>query len=96
MAEGFKIDQEHGKGRVRVSRVWRRVGGVGDLIVEWNVSVSLASDCLPAYTAGDNSTIVATDSIKNTVSLRPLSSIDILLSWLDLLCKFGISVSHVA
>ncbi|XP_010907802.1 uricase [Elaeis guineensis] len=71
MAEGFKIDQKHGKGRVRVSRVWRRVGGsgagVGNVIVEWNVSVSLASDCLPAYTAGDNSTIVATDSIKNTV-----------------------------
>ncbi|XP_074588891.1 uricase-2 isozyme 2-like [Curcuma longa] len=67
MAEGFKIDQKHGKSRVRVARVWKNVGGDGDVIVEWNVAISLFSDCLPAYTSGDNSAIVATDSIKNTV-----------------------------
>ncbi|XP_072970743.1 uricase [Typha angustifolia] len=69
MADGFKIDQRHGKSRVRVSRVWRRING-GDLIVEWNVDVSLYSDCLPAFTSGDNSAIVATDSIKNTVYVK--------------------------
>ncbi|WOL03514.1 uricase-2 [Canna indica] len=67
MAEGLKIDQKHGKSRVRVARVWRKVAGVGDVIVEWNVAVSLFSDCLPAYTSADNSAIVATDSMKNTV-----------------------------
>ncbi|KAG1327838.1 Uricase [Cocos nucifera] len=69
MAEGLKLDQKHGKGRVRVSRVWRRIAGAGggDVIVEWNVSVSLYSNCHPAYTAGDNSAIVATDTMKNTV-----------------------------
>ncbi|OAY82387.1 Uricase [Ananas comosus] len=67
MAEGFKLDQKHGKSRVRVSRVWRQPLSGGDAIVEWNVSVSLFSDCLPAYTSGDNSAIVATDSMKNTV-----------------------------
>ncbi|XP_010905734.1 uricase-2 isozyme 2 [Elaeis guineensis] len=69
MAGGFKLDQKHGKARVRVSRVWRRIAsaGGGDVIVEWNVSVSLDSNCHPAYTAGNNSAIVATDTMKNTV-----------------------------
>ncbi|RWW06155.1 hypothetical protein GW17_00030533 [Ensete ventricosum] len=69
MADGFKIEQNHGKSRVRVARVWRRVAGSGDVIVEWSVGVSLFSDCLPAYTSADNSAIVATDSMKNTVRL---------------------------
>ncbi|XP_020702574.1 uricase-2 isozyme 2 [Dendrobium catenatum] len=68
MAGGFKLEQQHGKGRVRVSRVWRKAGeGGADVIVEWNVSISLLSDCLEAYTDGDNSSIVATDTMKNTV-----------------------------
>lgn len=68
MAEGFKLEQKHGKASVRVARVWRRVaGGAADLVVEWNVNISLLSDCLPAYTAGDNSGIVATDTMKDTV-----------------------------
>ncbi|KAH0469301.1 hypothetical protein IEQ34_002533 [Dendrobium chrysotoxum] len=68
MAGGFKLEQQHGKGRVRVSRVWRKAGeGGADVFVEWNVSISLLSDCLEAYTDGDNSSIVATDTIKNTV-----------------------------
>ncbi|KAJ4758496.1 Uricase [Rhynchospora pubera] len=66
MAEGFKIDQRHGKSRVRVARVWRPHSG-GHVMVEWEVDVSLFSDCLPSYTSDDNSSIVATDSMKNTV-----------------------------
>ncbi|XP_068654432.1 uricase [Aristolochia californica] len=67
VGEGFKLEQIHGKGRVRVARVWRRENGGPHFIVEWNVSVSLLSDCLPAYFSGDNSNIVATDTVKNTV-----------------------------
>nr|GMC94061.1 uricase-2 isozyme 1 [Ipomoea batatas] len=66
MEEGFKLQQRHGKARVRVGRVWRDGDGTHHFS-EWNVSISLLSDCLPAYVAGDNSDIVATDTMKNTV-----------------------------
>lgn len=36
-------------------------------MVEWNVDISLISDSELAYTEGDNSSIVATDTMKNTV-----------------------------
>lgn len=68
MTAGFKLEQQHGKGRVRVSRVWRKAGdGGADVVVEWSVSISLLSDCLEAYIDGNNSSIVATDTMKNTV-----------------------------
>lgn len=72
MSESLKIEQRHGKSRVRVSRVWRRpaIDG-GDVFVEWSVGISLLSDCLEAYTAGDNSNVVATDTMKNTVMIFP-------------------------
>ncbi|KAJ7547511.1 hypothetical protein O6H91_08G088900 [Diphasiastrum complanatum] len=60
----MELDHKHGKARVRVARVWR---GSPEKIVEWNVSVVLNSHSLAAYTHGDNSAIVATDTIKNTV-----------------------------
>jgi len=72
MAGNFELPGRHGKSRVRVSRVWRRPAAAGGhVIVEWSVAVSVVSDCLPSYTSSDNSAIVATDSIKNTV--RPPS-----------------------
>ena len=97
MAGGFKLDQKHGKARVRVSRVWRRIAsaGGGDVIVEWNVSVSLDSNCHPAYTAGNNSAIVATDTMKNTVSFHPFSSICVLSSGLDSMSVFRILISLI-
>eukprot|EP00249_Psilotum_nudum_P010245 c22425_g1_i1 orf=344-1225(-) len=55
----------HGKCRVRLARVWR--DSSQQSIVEWELSIILSSNCLAAYTMGDNSSIVATDSIKNTV-----------------------------
>jgi urate oxidase len=71
MADGIQLQGRHGKSRVRVGRVWRRsVAAGGDVFVEWNVAVSVVSDCLPSYTSDDNSTIVATDSIKNTVYVK--------------------------
>lgn len=78
MAGNLELQGRHGKSRVRVARVWRRPAAAGgDVIAEWNVAVSVVSDCLPSYTSSDNSAIVATDSIKNTVrspspSLRSL------------------------
>ncbi|KAF5729393.1 uricase-2 isozyme 1 [Tripterygium wilfordii] len=65
--DGLKLEQRHGKARVRVARVWRSKEAGRHYIVEWSVSISLLSDCLPAYVAGDNSDIVATDTMKNTV-----------------------------
>lgn len=70
MADGtneMKIEQKHGKSRVRVGRVWRNQENGNHVFVEWNVGISLFSDCLEAYTDGDNSNIVATDTMKNTV-----------------------------
>lgn len=68
-ADGLKFEQRHGKSRVRVGRVWREPNGRHHF-VEWNVSISLLSDCLPAYTRADNSDIVATDTMKNTVYVK--------------------------
>jgi urate oxidase len=71
MAGKFELQGRHGKSRVRVSRVWRRPAAAGGhVIVEWSVAVSVVSDCLPSYTSSDNSAIVATDSIKNTVYVK--------------------------
>lgn len=65
--QGLKLEQRHGKSRVRVGRVWKDSDGTHHF-VEWNVGILLLSDCLPAYDRGDNSSIVATDTMKNTVS----------------------------
>ncbi|KAB2594959.1 uricase-2 [Pyrus ussuriensis x Pyrus communis] len=67
--EGFNFEQRHGKQRVRVARVWRNIDG-RQTIVEWNVGISLLSDCVSAYTRDDNSDIVATDTMKNTVYVK--------------------------
>ncbi|PKI43018.1 hypothetical protein CRG98_036596 [Punica granatum] len=64
--DGFHFEQMHGKDRVRVARVWRARDG-RHFMVEWNVSISLFSDCIAAYVRDDNSDIVATDTMKNTV-----------------------------
>ncbi|XP_027104714.1 uricase-like isoform X1 [Coffea arabica] len=69
VVEGLKLEQRHGKERVRVGRVWRDVDGTHHF-VEWNVSIRLLSDCIPAYVTGDNSNIVATDTMKNTVYVK--------------------------
>ncbi|KAK6135939.1 hypothetical protein DH2020_030322 [Rehmannia glutinosa] len=67
--DGVRLEQRHGKARVRVGRAWREPNGRHHF-VEWSVSISLLSDCLPAYTHGDNSDIVATDTMKNTVYVK--------------------------
>ncbi|GAB2287531.1 hypothetical protein Dimus_021906 [Dionaea muscipula] len=71
---GLKLEQRHGKARVRVGRVWRDSRSGVHSFVEWKVSVSLLSDCLPSYFRDDNSGIVATDTIKNTVYVKAKES----------------------
>jgi len=66
VVEGFKFEQRHGKERVRVARVWKTPQG-RQFVVEWRVGISLYSDCVNSYLRDDNSDIVATDTMKNTV-----------------------------
>lgn len=66
MIEGLKFEQKHGKQRVRVGRVWKDSNGFYHF-VEWNVGITLLSDCVRSYVNDDNSDIVATDTMKNTV-----------------------------
>ncbi|KAE8735744.1 Uricase-2 isozyme 1 [Hibiscus syriacus] len=68
--EGFNFEQRHGKARVRVARVWRSKDGRHHFMVEWNVNISLLSNCVAAYVSDDNSDIVATDTMKNTVYVK--------------------------
>jgi urate oxidase len=57
------IQNSYGKGRVRVMRVHR--DGDYNEVRELNVQTMLDGDFSAAYTAGDNRTVVATDTIKN-------------------------------
>lgn len=68
--DGFNFEQRHGKERVRVGRVWRNGKDGRHFFVEWNVGITLLSDCIPAYVRADNSDIVATDTMKNTVYVK--------------------------
>ncbi|KAL2609002.1 hypothetical protein R1flu_027575 [Riccia fluitans] len=61
----YELEHQHGKARVRVARVWRE--GNSHVMVEWSVAISVRSKSLSAYTEGDNTAVVATDTIKNTV-----------------------------
>ncbi|XWS08139.1 hypothetical protein CRYUN_Cryun41cG0054700 [Craigia yunnanensis] len=68
--DGFNFEQRHGKARVRVGRVWRSKEGGRHFMVEWNVNISLLSNCIAAYVRDDNFDIVATDTMKNTVYVK--------------------------
>ncbi len=57
------IQNSYGKGRVRVMRVQRR--GEHNEVRELSVRTLLDGQFAAAYTAGDNRTVVATDTIKN-------------------------------
>lgn len=70
--EGLNFEQRHGKSRVRVGRVWRSSKQGLNFMVEWNVNISLLSNCNAAYFSDDNSDIVATDTMKNTVKYPSL------------------------
>jgi urate oxidase len=58
----------YGKAEVRVVRVARGAAADGgDVIKDWNVSTSLSGDLAASHLTGDNSSVLATDTQKNTV-----------------------------
>lgn len=59
------LDQAYGKSRVRMTRVHRR-GDVHEL-VEFTCEILLDGDFERSYSESDNSLVVPTDTIKNTV-----------------------------
>src|SRR3954466_10443785 len=60
------LANRYGKGRVRVLKVLRN--GATHRIKDLNVSAMLEGDLESSYTAGDNSKVVPTDTIKNTIN----------------------------
>jgi urate oxidase len=61
------IGHRYGKGRVRVLKILRE--GPVHRIKDISVSVLLQGDFESSYTKGDNTRLVATDTIKNTVNV---------------------------
>jgi urate oxidase len=66
-ADGMAIlaENRYGKSRVRVVRVDRHAAVHG--FQEWSVEVLLQGDFLSCFSEGDNSKILPTDTMKNTV-----------------------------
>lgn len=61
------IDHRYGKARVRVLKVLREYGV--HTLKDINVMALLQGDFESSYTSGDNTKVVATDTIKNTVNV---------------------------
>lgn len=61
------IHNTYGKGRVRIMRVRR--DGARHEVRELTVRAMLSGSFDASYTAGDNSSVIATDSIKNIVNI---------------------------
>jgi urate oxidase len=69
MSDTYLQTHSHGKNRVRVLKV-RRLA-TGHEVMELTVKVVIESHADKAFTSPDNSNVVATDSIKNTVKPYP-------------------------
>jgi urate oxidase len=70
MSSKFQLaENRYGKTRVRLVKVTRHAHGPNKIsdMYEWNVRVLLRGDFKTAHTEGDNSKILATDTMKNTV-----------------------------
>ena len=61
------IKNRYGKGRVRVMRIHRE--GERHEVSQLNIKAMIEGDFARAYTDGDNSTSVSTDTIKNVVNV---------------------------
>ncbi|BGP43178.1 hypothetical protein JCM10450v2_007319 [Rhodotorula kratochvilovae] len=88
---------KYGKDKVRVSRVVRNADGTQDF-VEYVVRCLVEGDVERAWTHSDNKSIVATDSIKNTVNLFAKTSPHVLvpeLFALDLGVHFVTKYAHL-
>jgi urate oxidase len=59
------VENRYGKSRVRVARIVRRDGGHD--FHEMTVAIALEGDFDPSYRDGDNSLVLPTDTMKNTV-----------------------------
>jgi urate oxidase len=58
---------QYGKAEVRIVRVVRGAAADGgDVIKDWNVSSRLSGDLAASHLTGDNSSVLATDTQKNT------------------------------
>ena len=60
------VANRYGKGRVRVMKILR--DGATHRIKDLNVKAMLEGDLETSYTKGDNSKVVPTDTIKNTIN----------------------------
>ena len=80
------VEQSYGKSNVRLSRIQRHKQH--HEFFDLTIWIVLDGDFIPAYVAGDNSKIVATDTMKNTVyvlaSRHGIGSIE---SFSQLLCR---------
>src|SRR4051812_23611646 len=61
------IGHHYGKGRVRVLKILRK--GPTHSIKEINVSALLRGDFDSSYTKGDNTKVLPTDTVKNTINV---------------------------
>ena len=59
------LNHQYGKSRVRVMKIIR--DGATHTMKELDVAIALAGDFESSYTTGDNSLVVPTDTMKNTV-----------------------------
>src|ERR1043166_9546281 len=57
----------YGKARVRVAKIFRDKDRQS--IIEIDVAAMLAGDFESSYTSGDNTKVVPTDTIKNTINI---------------------------
>src|SRR5258708_3106944 len=81
------IDDRYGKARVRLVRV-RRLTSQHEL-VDWTLSILFRGDFEKCFTDGDNSMILPTDTMKNTVySLARRSEARSIEEFATELCKF--------
>eukprot|EP00899_Mesostigma_viride_P023173 jgi/Mesvir1/403/Mv11294-RA.1 len=62
---GYLAEHRHGKSKVRVGRVWRE--DAVHHIVEWNCFIMLDSKADKSFLSDDCSSVIATDTMKNTV-----------------------------
>jgi urate oxidase len=79
--------QLYGKDRVRVLRVRRGPDGI-HTVYEVEVSVALEGDFSATYLTGDNSKVVETDTMKNTVHVLAKKHLD------DVLEEFPLALAH--
>jgi len=82
------VRQSYGKHHVRVSKIKRHPDATTHELFEVSVDVELEGDFDHAYTAGDNSMVVATDTCRNTIYVLAQDYLDASIE------SFGIHVTQ--